>query len=110
MKWNVIVIIVLLCILLIPGLIFTEILAHELYHAFSNKEYSEEICIDFNEPYAAHTVLRFENGSVMLEYENHVDLLEEEKAHKVGKFASIIYLILVSVVLFWFIYVIKRKC
>jgi len=112
MKWNVIIIIVLLCILMIPGLLFTEILAHELYHVIYYKEYAKEICIDINHPLRSHTVVRFENESIMLAFnENKVSEEQEiEQAERIGKLASVVYLIVFSVVLFWFIYVIKRKC
>jgi len=110
MRADVLIIIILLCILLIPGLLFTEILAHELYHVFSHKEYAEEVCIDFNEPYRAHTVVRFDNRSMMLEYQNSRDYSEEEKAKKIGKLASMVYLIIFSVILFWFIHLMRKKC
>ncbi|MBL7148393.1 MAG: hypothetical protein ISS82_06205 [Nanoarchaeota archaeon] len=109
MKLNIIIIIILLCILMIPGLLFTEILAHELYHAIYYKEYAKEICVDINHPLRSHTVLRFENGSLLLDYDGEAEKLEIEQAERIGKLASIVYLIVFSVVLFWFIYLMKKK-
>lgn len=106
---ELVVLSLLLAIVITPGLFYTDIMAHEFYHYVSNKEISEEICLDLNKPYSGHVKVTFNNEEELLKYESEGLNEEEKKAEIAGHIAAFIYLINAVVVVNWILMLIVRK-
>ncbi len=100
----------LLSLLIIPGLFYTDVLAHEFFHYVSNKGIAEEICIDINKPYLGHVKVGFNEQKELLEYKwNEMDK-EEKRANLFGHIVAGLYLINALVVVNWMLnLVVKRQ-
>ncbi|MBM3200694.1 hypothetical protein FJZ53_07170 [Candidatus Woesearchaeota archaeon] len=99
----------LLALLIAPGLFYTDIMAHELYHYAKNKEITEEICIDINKPYWGHVKVGFEDEQALLKYRSEEMNKEERNANIFGHIASAIYLINALIVVNWMLMLVVRK-
>ena len=99
----------LLALLISPGIFYTNIIAHELYHYAKHQDIAEEICIDINKPYLGHVKVVFENEEDRLEYmSGHMDK-EERNAQLFGHAASAMYIINAIVVVNWMLILIVRS-
>ena len=101
-----ILIVILGIILIIPGALFVDILAHEFYHVSKNKEYSEEICLNVND-ITAYTIVNFPDYNARLNYNQETQDKEEIVANRVGKIASSVYVLLI-ILIFSLIFYLKK--
>jgi len=99
----------LLTILIVPGLFYTDVIAHEFYHYAMHQDITEEICIDINKPYWGHVKVTFENEEELLKYESEQSSKEERNANLCGHIASGIYLINSLIVVNWMLILTLRR-
>ena|SRR3989344_942634 len=99
----------LMLLMIIPGMMFVDVLAHEFYHFSRHKDVTEEICLDVNKPYQGHVSLSLPTKRIDLKYTNDAINEEERKANKFGKIASIFYLVNIIVVFNWIFLIMWRK-
>ncbi|MAG48001.1 hypothetical protein CL617_05325 [archaeon] len=95
-------------IVILPGFFFWDIAGHELYHSYKNKEYAEKICINYNYPYASHTVVSFPDAEARENYNVQLEDKEERIANRVGRTAAILYMIIALLTFTWAISFIKK--
>ena len=100
-----ILIFVMISILVIPGLIFIDTLAHEFYHYLQHKDMVEEFCIDFNGDTSGHIGLKIPKDSTFTREEIE---REEKIAMFVGRIAAILYLINATLVFTLFFNILTR--
>lgn len=116
-KWNInlkgifelVVFSFLLTLLIAPGLLYTDVMAHEFYHYAKHQDIAEEICLDMNKPYWGHVKISFNDEEELLKYESEQLNEEEKKANLFGHVASGIYLINSLVVVNWILMLISRR-
>lgn len=100
---------IVLAVLLLPGIYFVNLLAHESYHAHKHPGYAEKICINLggNESFEAHTVVNFLNDTIK-NYTQEMRDEEEKNASRVGRLAAIAYLVIFVVVAAWLLSLMRR--
>ncbi len=83
---------VLLALVIVPGMLAVNVLAHEFYHMLSLQSVARSVCVDVNtKPYVAHVDLVFPNSTSMRAYIEKQQDGNENRAAFVGKMASVLY-------------------
>ncbi len=103
---EMVVLMALLTLLILPGLMYIDILAHEAYHYLKHRDYAKEICLDVNSESLAHVTLLFPSGETI---DKETLEREERKADKVGKVASVIYLVNAIIIINWIFLITVRR-
>ena len=92
---------VLLALVIVPGILAVNILAHEMYHMFSLQTVARSVCVDVNsKPYVAHVDLVFPNSTDMRAYLERQQDGQEDRASFVGNMASVLYVVFSLFVIF----------
>ncbi len=102
---EIVVLGIVLFLMILPGIQYIEILAHEGYHASQHSDFTRQICLDFNYPYQAHTVIHLPEN---VEFDKTAFEKEEETAQRVGRIASILYLVISLAIIIWVLTLIER--
>ncbi len=100
---------ILILILIVPSAFFVNIIAHEYYHAYKNKPYSETICFDLTKPDKAYTIVNYPNLTAKLSYSESNSLNEEIKANNFGRTVSFLYLLFTGMVITLFLITINAR-
>ena len=95
-------------IMILPGFFFWDIVGHELYHTYKNKQYAEKICVNYNYPYASHVVVSFPTQEAKENYIYQLEAEEERNANKIGRIAALSYIVLILILFIWSINFVKR--
>ncbi|MBI4447455.1 hypothetical protein HY643_00595 [Candidatus Woesearchaeota archaeon] len=107
--FGIIILLTFIVIMVLPGILSVEVIAHELYHVYKNSQYAKEICVDINAPYKSHVYLLFENGTTELSLASEEHKAEELMAERVGEIASIAYVFLSLVAIGWVIFFAAKR-
>jgi len=100
---------ILILFLIVKSAFFVDILAHEYYHAYKNKPYSESICFDLTKINKAYTVINYPNLTAKMQFSKNPEIKEEIKANHFGRLISFIYILFIGLIASLFLIVLKRK-
>src|SRR3989338_7044900 len=95
-------------VMILPGFFFWDIVAHELYHAYKHKPYTEKKCVNYNYPYASDVLVSFPDQETREKYNAEAEALEEIKANKIGRITAFAYIVLMLALLIWAINFVRR--
>ena len=95
-------------IMILPEFFFWEVVGHELYHTYKHTAYAEKMCIDYNYPYTSHVLVDFPDDETRENYNIELENIEEAKANKIGRIASVLYTVFIMLTLIWIISFVKR--
>lgn len=85
---------VLLAIVLLPGMLFVNLVSHEFYHIMRHSGAADSLCFDIdNFLSVAYVNVKFDNESVMKSYAGSDEDAEERMANLVGKVSSAGYVL-----------------
>ncbi len=97
----------LLVLVLLPGIMSVQILAHEFYHVLNHREAAKSFCVDVNNPpYLAHVEVMFPNETSMRTYMELDSDGEERLAWRFGHFVSCVYIFFSLLAIFGIIWLV----
>jgi len=100
--------VIIIILLIMPSAFFIDIIAHETYHAYKNKPYSESICFNLDKIKRAYTVVEYPNSTAKLDYLRNSEKIEELKANKFGRLISFLYILFIGLIISLFLMTLKK--
>ncbi len=93
---------ILMSLITLPGILSTQIIAHEMYHIYKNQDSAKSFCVDINNPpYIAHVQVLFPDHDAMRTYIEQSKNGEEAAAMRAGYIVSAIYVMFSVLAVLW---------